>query len=109
MNSDVKTPPICAQRFVHVTGWLTAGPESGDIDPVGEDLVEGIAFSFAVVVSAGAVDVKRALGSVDSAPSSEVISDEVLRISSSTSAIKHEIGPPIRASARLASALDLRD
>ena len=66
---------ICLNKPVHVTGWLTAGPESGDIDPVGEDSVEGIAFSFAVVVSAGAVDVKRALGSsgssiVDSAPSS---------------------------------------
>ena len=74
----MKTPPICANKYVHVTGWLTAGPESGDIDPVGEDSVVGIAFSFDVVVSTGAVDVKRALGTsgssiVDSAPSSEVI------------------------------------
>ena len=40
----MKAPPNCQNKYVHVTGWLTAGPESGDIDPVGEDSVEGIAF-----------------------------------------------------------------
>ena len=78
-----------------LAGSFTSGPESGDIEPVREDSVAGIAFSFAVVVSAGAVDVKRTLGSsgssiVDSAPSSEVISDEVLKILSSTSGLGYQ-------------------
>ena len=108
----MKTPSSCARNLVHVTGRLTAGPDSGDIGPVGEHSVVGMAFS-AVAVSVVAVDVKRALCSsgssiVDFAPPSEVISDDVLRISLFTSAIKHERGPPFCASASSASALDPR-
>ena len=56
-----KTEIICVHNFPMLAGLFTLGPESGDIEPVGEDSAAGIAF--AVVVSAGAVDVKITLGS----------------------------------------------